>query len=56
MDRAITVAQQAVDATPHDHPDRAVDLSNLGIALQHQFEARWDVKTWTGRSRSSKSQ
>ena len=30
--------EQAVASTPDDHPDRAMYLNNLGIALQSRFE------------------
>ena len=35
---AITLFQEAVDATPVGHPDRPMYLSNLGIALDSRFE------------------
>ncbi|MBB4934416.1 hypothetical protein F4561_005236 [Lipingzhangella halophila] len=34
----VTVWQRIVQATPEDHPNRAVYLSNLGTALQTRFE------------------
>ncbi|KAL2174178.1 uncharacterized protein P884DRAFT_315271 [Thermothelomyces heterothallicus CBS 202.75] len=33
LEEAIGIARQAVDATPHDHPDRAALLRNLGNKL-----------------------
>ena len=41
LSRAVDVADKAVDATPHDHPDRAGYLSNLGNRPGRRFE-------WTG--------
>ncbi|MGW3692303.1 tetratricopeptide repeat protein, partial [Streptomyces sp. NPDC005149] len=38
LDRAIGLAQQAVEAAPSNHPDRAVLLNNLGSALRSRFE------------------
>ncbi|MDT3442683.1 hypothetical protein [Pseudofrankia sp. BMG5.37] len=38
LNDAIDLFRQAVDATPTDHPDRAMYLSNLGLALQARFE------------------
>ena len=38
LDAAIEAGQQAVQATPADHPDRAGFLSNLGNALRARFE------------------
>ena len=38
LDRAIVTNEQAVESTPDDHPDRAMYLNNLGIALQSRFE------------------
>jgi hypothetical protein len=38
LDRAVDVGEQAVAATPADHPDRAALLSNLGLALQVRYE------------------
>ena len=38
LDRAITTGQEAVDATPADHPGRPSRLSNLGAALRSRFE------------------
>jgi hypothetical protein len=38
LDRAITLGQDAVDATPSDHPERPGRPSNLGNALQTRFE------------------
>jgi tetratricopeptide (TPR) repeat protein len=38
LDQAIQAAQNAIAATPTDHPYRAGYLSNLGSALQARFE------------------
>jgi len=38
LDRAVSVADEAVTATPRDHPDRAMYLNNLGIWLVTRFE------------------
>ncbi|KAK6495590.1 hypothetical protein TWF481_002638 [Arthrobotrys musiformis] len=38
LDRAVEVANMAVDATSQDHPDRAGRLNNLGYYLERQFE------------------
>ncbi|KAL7917666.1 CHAT domain-containing protein [Trichoderma austrokoningii] len=38
LDRAISVASDALDATPLDHPDRAGRLNNLGNWLGSRFE------------------
>ena len=38
LDRAIVINEQAVESTPVDHPNRAIYLNNLGIALQSRFE------------------
>jgi tetratricopeptide (TPR) repeat protein len=37
-DRAVDLLRQALDASPADHPDRAMYLSNFGLALQTRFE------------------
>ncbi|KAH8747717.1 CHAT domain-containing protein [Diaporthe sp. PMI_573] len=41
LNRAVEVADMAVDATPQDYPDRASRLNNLGTQLGRRFE-------WTG--------
>ena len=38
LNRAVDVASMALDATPQDHPDRAVILSKLGSYLHSRFE------------------
>ncbi|KAI3326476.1 CHAT domain-containing protein [Xylariaceae sp. AK1471] len=38
LNRAVNVADQAVNATPADHPDRAMYLNNLGNRLGTRFE------------------
>ena len=38
LDRAVSLFQQAVAATPDGHPDRARRLSNLGGALRDRYE------------------
>ncbi len=38
LNRAVDLANIAVDATPHDHPDRAIYLKNLGNRLGARFE------------------
>ncbi|KAL7918917.1 CHAT domain-containing protein [Trichoderma austrokoningii] len=38
LNRAVSVASDAVDATPHDHPHRAACLNNLGNRLGRRFE------------------
>ncbi|KAF2804435.1 uncharacterized protein BDZ99DRAFT_511648 [Mytilinidion resinicola] len=38
LNRAVDVANIAVEATPQDHPDRAAILSNLGNRLGTRFE------------------
>ncbi|KAF2135190.1 uncharacterized protein K452DRAFT_281871, partial [Aplosporella prunicola CBS 121167] len=38
LNRAVEVADQAVESTPLDHPDRAVCLNNLGNLLETRFE------------------
>jgi tetratricopeptide (TPR) repeat protein len=43
LDTAIGLLQQAVAASPADHPDRAAMLSNLGGALQRRFERTGDL-------------
>ncbi|RYP49514.1 hypothetical protein DL768_004780 [Monosporascus sp. mg162] len=40
---AVSGAEEAVAATPRDHPDRAARLSNLGISLWTRFERTGDV-------------
>jgi hypothetical protein len=42
LDGVIDVARQALNADPSDHPDRAVMLSNLGLALLVRFERTGD--------------
>ncbi|KAH8782658.1 TPR domain-containing protein [Diaporthe sp. PMI_573] len=37
LEEAITIARQAVEATPKDHPDRAGRLNNLGIRLGDRY-------------------
>ena len=39
LDRAITTNEQAVASTPDDHPNRAMYLNNLGIALAEPIRA-----------------
>ncbi|PKX91354.1 uncharacterized protein P174DRAFT_374546, partial [Aspergillus novofumigatus IBT 16806] len=38
LNRAVKVAEMAVDATPQNHPDRARWLSNLGNLLCKRFQ------------------
>jgi tetratricopeptide (TPR) repeat protein len=38
IDRALELLRNAVRATPPDHPDRAMYLANLGLALQTRFD------------------
>ena len=38
LDRAIVTNEQAIESTPDGHPDRAMYLNNLGIALQSRFD------------------
>ncbi|RYP43130.1 hypothetical protein DL770_011836 [Monosporascus sp. CRB-9-2] len=38
LNRAVDVADMAVDATPQDHPDRASMFNNLGNLLGRRFE------------------
>src|SRR6185295_12461858 len=38
LDEAIAAAREATARIPHEHPDRAAVLSNLGSALQVRFE------------------
>ncbi|KAF9639218.1 hypothetical protein BFW01_g11024 [Lasiodiplodia theobromae] len=38
LDQAIEAASQAVEATPHDHPDRAACLNNLGSLFGMRFD------------------
>jgi hypothetical protein len=38
LNRAVQVGTMALDATPHDHHDRAALLSNLGNWLDSRFE------------------
>ena len=38
LDEAVSIAQEAVNATPAAHPDRPGWLSNLGNALQSRFK------------------
>ena len=42
LNTAIDLLQQAVAASPADHPGRAAMLSSLGIALQTRFERTGD--------------
>jgi hypothetical protein len=42
LDAAIDLLQQAVAASPTDHPGRAGYLSNLGVALRSRFERTRD--------------
>ncbi|KAH8796745.1 CHAT domain-containing protein [Hyaloscypha finlandica] len=44
LDRAIEVADMAVDATPLDHPDRARRWNNLGNLLGSRFEQTGSMK------------
>ncbi|RYP58987.1 hypothetical protein DL771_011041 [Monosporascus sp. 5C6A] len=37
LEEAISVAREAVDATPQDHPDRAARLNNLGNRLGDRY-------------------
>ncbi|KAB5581229.1 hypothetical protein GE09DRAFT_1085583 [Coniochaeta sp. 2T2.1] len=43
LKEAITVARQAVDQTPDDHPARAVWLNNLGNMLESRYERRGEM-------------
>ncbi|MFF1980648.1 CHAT domain-containing protein, partial [Streptomyces sp. NPDC058198] len=43
LDQAVTTGQEAVHATPADHPNRAGYLNNLGIALRDRFERTGDL-------------
>ncbi len=38
LEEAIETAREAVQSTPHDHPNRAACLNNLGTKLQSRFE------------------
>jgi Reverse transcriptase (RNA-dependent DNA polymerase) len=38
LNHAVEASNEAVKATPSDHPDRASQLSNLGILLGRRFE------------------
>ncbi len=38
LEEAIETAREAVQSTPHDHPDRAARLNNLGTKLGRRFE------------------
>jgi len=38
LNRTMDVANMAVDATPQDHPNRAIYLNNLGSWLGTQFK------------------
>src|SRR6266498_39509 len=38
LEEAIKMAELAVEATPHGHPDQAVGLDQLGILLESRFE------------------
>jgi hypothetical protein len=38
LEQAIKVAQQAVDSTPVDYPDRAGRLNNLGAKLESRYK------------------
>ncbi|RYP48549.1 hypothetical protein DL768_005588 [Monosporascus sp. mg162] len=38
LEEAIGVAREAVESTPHDHPDQAGRLSNLGTKLGRRYE------------------
>ncbi|MFD4231396.1 CHAT domain-containing protein, partial [Streptomyces sp. NPDC058545] len=42
LDQAVTTVQEAVDAIPTDHPNRAECLNNLGTALGVRFERTGD--------------
>src|SRR5436189_221456 len=43
LEGAIQAAQQAVDFTPQDHPDRAGRLNNLGNKLGRRYEQTGDI-------------
>ncbi|KAB5581189.1 hypothetical protein GE09DRAFT_1213598 [Coniochaeta sp. 2T2.1] len=43
LKEAITVARQAVDQTPDNHPARAVWLNNLGNMLERRYERRGEM-------------
>ncbi|CUS11113.1 unnamed protein product, partial [Tuber aestivum] len=43
LQKAINHAQEALTATPHDHPDRASRHSNLGYRLSSRFERTGDL-------------
>lgn len=44
LERAITHAQEAVQATPLDHPDRAIYLFNLGNRVRERYSRIGDKK------------
>lgn len=44
LERAITHAQEAVQATPLDHPDRAIYLFNLGNRFRERYSRIGDKK------------
>ncbi|KAF9639221.1 hypothetical protein BFW01_g11027 [Lasiodiplodia theobromae] len=43
LNRAVQAADDAVEATPHNHPDRAACLSNLGGWLGRRFERTGEI-------------
>jgi hypothetical protein len=47
LSRAIEATNMAANATPHDHPDRAVMLSNLGVSLGTRFDCIGDIDDLT---------
>ncbi|KAM0710540.1 hypothetical protein Q7P35_002211 [Cladosporium inversicolor] len=44
LEEVIDVAQQAVQAMPFDHPDRAGFLNNLGVWLSSRYERTGEMK------------
>jgi hypothetical protein len=44
LEEAIWTAQQAVELTPADHPDRATHLNNIGVFLQRRYERRGEIR------------
>ena len=48
LDAAITAGQQAVAATPGNHPDRPGRLSHLGVALRIRFERAGTCASYCG--------
>ena len=44
LEEAIRVAKQAVDSTPHDHPDQAARLNSLGNMLESRYKRMGEIK------------